>query len=212
MKPLRLVAKSPRIDIIVDMGDGAATVTAGLGGWRTVERIDDIALTDWIGQAPLQQDVPILLDGYPHDSVERELNTLLKLGRDAVGEENVPPVFRMYGPVYFEGKAWVLPENGIELDAASVIRQEDGTLVRQGLTLHCLEYVPADEVKLRGKKRREGIAQHNQPLTYTTRKGDTAAKIAHRLYGDWKRWKDFGPKNGIHDPNRVLPAGRELRL
>jgi hypothetical protein len=212
VREVRIIAQNPDIDISVEMGDGPAMIVSGLGGWQTVDRIDDISITDWVGQAPLQQDVPLLLDGYAKErSVERELNSIFKLGRDAVGEENVPPVFKVFGPVYFEGKSWVLPEGGIELDPSSVIREDDGTLLRQALTLHLLEYVKPDEVKLRKKKRQQHVANHI-PLTYITRKGDTLISIAADVLHDWKRWKEIGQKNNLSDPNRKLPPGKTLNL
>lgn len=212
---LRIVAKDPRIDIWVDMGDGPATITGGLGGWRTVERVDDIALTDWAGQGPLTQDVPVMLDGFAKsEPVEQELKTLFKLGRDVTGNESTPPVFEIAGPIHFPEAHWVLPEGGIELDDASTIRADNGLLLRQALTLHLLEFVDPDEVKLRRKRRhkqRMGISD-NQALTDTTHPGDTLAKIAHREKGSWEKWKEIGQRNGINDPNRVLPKGTELRL
>lgn len=213
MKKVRIIATDPAIDITVPMGDGPATITQGLGGWQVVDRQDDIAATDWTGQEPLVQAVPLLLDGFSKgESVERDLNTIFKLARDVVGDEHIPPIFKVFGPIYFSHKEWVLPDGGIELDSASVIREDDGTLLRQALTLRLLEYVKPDTITIRGKgKQRTGLGKA-RPVSYTTRAGDTLAKIAARIFGDWTRWKEIGRKNGISDPNRVLRAGRVLAL
>ena len=208
---LHIVAKEARLNFWVDMGDGPATITGGLSGWQTVSVVDDTDLTDWVGQGPLTQDIPVLLDGYPDESVERDLKDIFKLGRDPAGR---PPVFEIDGPIHFSEAHWVLPENGIDLDPASTIRSNNGTLLRQALTLHVLEYVPPDQVSRRKKKRhreRFGIAD-NRALTYTTKAGDTLAEIAVREFGSWEKWKLIGPKNGIGDPLRSLPAGRVIRL
>lgn len=219
MKPVRIIAKDPEIDITLPMGASAAKLVGGLGGWEEVERQDDLSVSDWSGQSLLAQDISLLLDDYPHGSIERELNTILKLGRDPNGEEKVPPVFRVYGPVFYPGKAWVLPEGGIDLeegDLETIRRKGDGELQRQEVTLHLMEYRRPDTIKVRrrGKHRdRTGVGP-GRPLTYTTVKGDTLPKIAAKpgILGDWKRWKEIGDKNGIADPHRVLPAGMVLAL
>lgn len=223
MKQVRIVAKDPDIDITLPMGASPAKLVGGLGGWEEVERMDDLSVSDWSGQGLLMQDISLLLDdfhvGHPEGSIEREMNTLLKLGRDPNGEENVPPVFRVYGPVFYPGKAWVLPDGGIDLeegDLETIRRKGDGELQRQEVTLHLMEYRRPDTIKVRGKgkhRKRMGVGP-SQPLTYTTVAGDTLVKIAAKpgIFGDWKRWKEIGDKNGIADPHRVLPVGRVLTI
>jgi hypothetical protein len=224
-REVRIVASNPEINISVPMGEGPATIVGGLGGWREVERQDDISATDWGGQEPLKQDVPLMLDGWGRrESVERELRTLFKLGRDAAGGESVPPVFKVYGPIHFDAftypkMRWVLGAGGIELstDEDEVIRGTDGTLYRQGLTLHLMEYVRADQIKLKGRRGRgrKGPATGGTeapPRTYTTKKDDTLVEIAKRFYGDWTVAKEIGKRNDIGDIHRKLPAGKKLRL
>lgn len=211
MKPVRIVAKNPPIDIEIPMGNGPAYPTGGFGGWVPVDVQDDVSVTDWEGQAPLTEDVPLLLNGYETgESVQREWNTVKKLGRDPNGEETRPPVFVVHGPVDHPGKAWVLGEGGIEVNPASIFTRSDGDYLRIEFTLHLLEYGRPDVIRRRGANRaRVGVGQ---PRTYTTRKGDTLISIAVAIYGNWKRAKEIGDKNGIHDPNRVLPANRILNL
>lgn len=215
MKEAHIRSTDGSIDIKIPMGDGPALITGGLGGWQTIDRQDDIAATDWVGQGPLTQDVPLFLDGYPTgDSVEREWNTVKKLGRDATGNEHVPPVFTVDGPVEYPGKAWVLPEGGIDPDPTSFIRRDDGELLRVAFTLHLLEFVKPDEIRLRGKKKPQiGLAQNVAVGgTYTTRDGDTLHIIAARIFNDASQWKVLSQKNGIADPNRKLPAGKVLKV
>jgi len=217
MKPVRIIAKNPEIDITVPMGDGSSYPTGGLGGWVPVPLADDVAGVDWEGQDGLSQDVRLLLNGVERDEdIEREWNTIEKLGRDANGDERRPPVFFVYGPVEHPGKAWVLPANGIEVvDSEDMRRNGSGELLRREFVLHLLEYISPDVVKDRRRKKRnrQGVADNVAVGgTYTTKAGDTLAKIAAKLYGDWRRWKEIGDKNGLSDPNRVLPAGKRLKL
>jgi hypothetical protein len=215
VKPIKIVAPDPNIEIEVPVGNFGAKLVAGLGGFEEVERQDDVSATDWVGQAALRQDISILLDGYATgDSVERELNTILKLGRDPNGER-VPPVFRVWGPVYYEGKAWVLPADGIDLDGGEIEpirRSGNGELLRQELVLHLLEFNPPDTIRVRGKQHTGVSGNEAIGGTYTTKKGETLHEIAARLFGDWTVWKEKLGGNGISDPNRKLPAGMVLKI
>lgn len=226
MRELRIIAKSRKIDITVPMGDGPATITGGFGGWKPVERLDDIAFSSWEGQEPLTQDVPILLDGWGANpqSIERQLNTLFKLGRDFTGPRSAPPPFKVWGPVYYPKKTWVLGDDGITLGTDDTIRLEDGTVVRQSLTLHMMEFVNPNQIRQDshhsigpGRVVPGGGDSLVFPAevvggTYTTKEGDTLQKIAARLYGEWQQWKAIGRKNGLTDPFAKLPAGMKLIL
>jgi nucleoid-associated protein YgaU len=229
LQEVRIVAKSPRIDIIVPMGDGPAVVTGGLGGWQAVERIDDIAFTTWEGQEPLTQDLPLLLDGNGRTprSVQAELNTLLQLGRSFNHKErSAPPVFKVWGPMQFgEGKNWVLGDGGIELGTDDTWRLDDGTLIRQSLVLHLIEFVNPQVIRRKGSKIALGPGKvvpgggasllfPNEVVggTYTTKVGDTLSSIAAKLYDGWEAWEPIARKNDLTDPNRKLPVGTKLIL
>jgi hypothetical protein len=217
VKAIRFVASDPQVDIEVPVGNFGARLVGGLGGYEEIERQDDVNITDWSGQDSLRQDISVLLDGWAAgDSVERELNTLLKLGRDPNGERR-PPVFKVYGPVYYPGKAWVLPADGVDLSGGEIPpirRRGDGELLRQEVIFHLLEFNKPDEIRLRGKKKAieavgRGIAVGG---TVTVREGDTLHRLAAQLFGDSGEWKELGEKNDIADPNRKLTPGRVLRI
>lgn len=225
MKPIHFRADDPPIDIEVPVGNLGAQLVGGLGGYQEVERQDDVSLTDWSGQEALKQDISILLDGYAKgDSVERELNTILKLGRDPNGER-VPPVFKVFGPVYLPGKSWVLPPDGIDLtggEIETIRRRGDGELLRQEVILHLLEFIPPEQLRLR-KRKKTLKHQRGEPArsggtafpgkSYTVQSGgETLIEISTKLYGTWKEWKAIGERNGIADPHRKLPAGKVLKL
>lgn len=204
MELLHIVCSDPNVDLKVQMGDGPATPSAGLASWEVVERVEGKGITDQIGAPPFQQDVPVFLDGYAKgNSVQRQLKELESLG----GED--PAVFRAFGPIHRSGIRYVY---GGEPDYGEAIRDNDGTLLRQRLTLKLMEFVDPDVIRRRKKHRdRMGIGQA-KALTYTVRAGDTLQKIAAALYGDWKEWKSLGAKNGIRDPYKKLEPGRVLKV
>lgn len=223
MKQVRIISKDPDIDITVDMGNGPATLVGGLGGWEVIQRVNDLSATVWNGQEPLMQDIPVLLDGWEKErSVERELNTLFKLSRDFDNKDReAPPVFKVFGPIHYEGKNWVLPEGGIELNTEDAIRLQDGTLVRQPLTLHLLEYVKPEVIRRRRKPKKHGKLKGGvrdvNPKTKgggrpVTKDGDTLQKVAARHLGDWKRWPELARTSGIKDPFEPLAGGRDLLI
>lgn len=221
MKPYRFVAKNPAIDITIPGGDGPA-IPGGFGGWVTVALQDDIEGVDWEGQPPLTEDVPLLLNGLEENrSVQREWNTVKKLGRDPNGDEHRPPVFRVWGPVDApEGKAWVLPANGIEIiNNEETVKRNDGDYLRVEFVLHLLEYTAPEVIKARRRKRKRKPKAHGPNSgttapgkTYKAHKGDTLEDIAAAIYDDPSRWKEIAAKNNLTDPHKPLPAGRVLRL
>jgi hypothetical protein len=218
VKPIRLVAKDPAIDITIPMGDGAP-VPGGFGGWTTVDLQDAVQGTDWEGQEPLTEDVVLLLDGLDgNDPVDRQWQTVKRLGRPG-GDRERPPVFRVYGPLDApEGKAWVLPAQGIAINEEETIKRDrDGAYLRIEFTLHLLEYNPPEVIA--DRKRRRGVAKKPSDNlvvggTHTV-SGDgprTLWEIAFLLYDDYNRWVEIGNKNGIRSPFLRLPPGKRLKL
>lgn len=194
-----------KIEIKADLGAGPAQITDGYGGWEEIDRPSDLSITHWSGQTPRRMTIPIFLDGYrENDSVQKELDKLLTLGRSRDGDEE-PPVFRVSGPIPFSGERWVM-ESSPEMGES--FRAKDGRLLRQALTLSLMEYVKGDRIKI---KRRKG-------KTYTTKKGDTLLKIARKLEPkdnnkeSIKYAKEIGKLNKIRDIRKKLKAGIKLRL
>lgn len=203
MKRLRLVCDELGVDISVEMGDGPARPVQGLAAWEVIERVEGKGITDRSAVPPFAQEVPILLDGWADDrSVQPQLREIEKLGGLGAG------IFRAFGPIHRPGIRYVL---GAEPSFDGEIRDEDGDrLLRQRMVLTLLEHSPADRLRTRG---RIGIGPAIAVGgTYTTKQGDTLSSIAAKLYRDASQWRKLGNKNDIHDPFRVLPAGRVLRV
>jgi phage tail protein X len=214
---LRILAPSVNVDLKVLMGAGAATPTGGIGGWTQEERPDAKNLTEWKGNSTVTQDIPILINGFMDgNNVQGQANDIIALGRNPEDDE-VPPVFRMFGAIWFPWFAWVL--EGIswgEEPGDEVIRDTDTTLLRQELTLHVAEFEDPDQIRIKRIRHAFGVGKGggvNAPGNiYIVHKGDTIASIAAKVYGDRSVWKVLAKKNGIRDPNAELKPGREIKL
>lgn len=182
--------------------------TDGLGGWQEVARPRRESLTEYVGHGVGKLDLPLMLDGFPHTSVQADLDWLDDLGRRA---GNQSPVFKVTGPVYLSGNLFVMasaPDFG-----AFERRMSDGALVRQEITLHCWKYIAADVTisSSPAKKHAGSSSSGSHPKTYTVRSGDTLLTIAAKVYHDAAKWHQIASANRLRDPN-YLKAGQVLKL
>ena len=207
MTRARRVAGNTGETVIFQMGDGPAQITQGFGGmWETVSRSQKVAITRFVGADPIGQDVPIFLDGFREDrSVQRHLNRLLR--QSVPRNRDAPTVWRIFGPIHYPKKLWVLAD----IEFGDAIRDPVRGLVRQAATLKLLEYVPPDRIKVKRRRTVEPIGKKN---VYKSRKGDTLRSIARRKYGNGSLAKQLGKaqKKPIRDVGKRLEPGTKIRL
>lgn len=182
--------------------------TDGLGGWTEVTRPHRESLTEYTGPAVDKLDVPIICDGFPNTSVQSDVDWLVELGRRD-GEQS--PVFRVTGPIWMSGAAFVLSS----MEWGDFYRRDtDGHLVRQHLILHCWRYVATDTLITSAAKhhqQRHGKGHH--PKTYVVHHGDTLRSIANKFYGDPSKWHQIADANHMSiAANHHLKPGRTLKL
>jgi phage tail protein X len=209
---IHIVSKEADVDLEILMGEGAATLTGGIGGWETEGRPDAIGVSKWTGGDPITQDIPVLLNGYiKGNSIQGQMNELARLGRNTTNDEE-PPLFQMFGPINYPQLDWVLES----IEWGEVERDDDRSLLRQAAVLKVIEFRDGEDLKVRnrrkGKKKRSNGGTTAPGSSYTTRKGDTLASIAANLYGDRSVWKKIADKNGLRDPNKELKPGTKLKL
>lgn len=51
-----------------------------------------------------------------------------------------------------------------------------------------------------------GLPQMNSKLAYVVEAGDTLGKIATKIYGDQKRWRDIANLSNMSNPNHIYPG------
>jgi hypothetical protein len=210
MKPeVRLFSRG-KFDFTVPLGGGPAVLSGGSPNWEEVARSNRVAMTDYRGQTLIRVDVPVLLDGWPHDSVEDEVEQILKLCRGREGQR--PPDFTASGPIPYSGTRFVmeLPEWGDGLRSAP-FRGRGGELVRQELTLKLLQFIDPDTVRFR-RINRMGVGKGKPVQTTVLHDGETLLRVSTRMYGNPNRAGEIGKLNGINDTRRKLQAGRRLSL
>jgi hypothetical protein len=208
---IRLAAVSKPIDIEVQPGDGAAAPTAGRSGYEVVQRHKKKGMTSFVGVEPLQQDVPIFVDGLVDGrSVERIWEQIMALGGGTV--------FRAYGPVELPGHRHVF---AADPEINEQVKDSEGRRIRFKMVLKLMEFVPADQVG-EHQKRHTPKHQRGEPAktggtafpghSYTTTQGQTLIDVAKLLYGNWEMARAIGEKNDIADVHKKLAAGTKLKL
>jgi LysM repeat protein len=209
------VVKSDKIrPVYALLGFGAAVASSG-GGWVSVSRPKRVGFTVWNGQDPYQMNIQILFDGLQNDSsVEGDYEALRRIMRVPVGAAGAPSPCLLAGAVPLTQVRWVL--QAIDQDASSIIRRQDGQLVRVAVTVSLLEYVEADvAVALKPSPAKAAVSRKPKQApsvrSYTVVSGDTLSRIAQKLLGSYSRYPEIAELNGLRDPNRIFP-GQVLKL
>ena len=160
-----------------------------LGGgnpmWNVIERAKRQPITSWNGRELFAVELPILLDGWAaRTSVEASLSFLRRLlvaandkGLDQGLVVNINGTGLMEIPRRdIRTMDFVAVELGVDND--SVIRADDGTLLRVIVTLTLQEYVASPDVSVHSSL--TNAAASKRVIRVMVRKGDTYASISSR--------------------------------
>jgi hypothetical protein len=177
-------------------GMSAPKVNGGYGGWEEVSRPRKVGLTEWRGRSPFRLALPLLIEGFPTDSVEVACSTLERMALPGAASEP-PQVTIQKGAVPHSDLIWVIES----LDWGDMVIYGDNNRVRQDVTVNLLQYVKADRLNVKG-----GANPGTHPTTYTVKKGDNLRKAAVAVYGDPGKAKTLQQANGIRDPNNLTPG------
>lgn len=155
--------------------------------WRTAQ-------SQWVGQAPGELTLPLVLDAYPTGSIEDDWSTLETMARPVrAGRSNGPPSpLQVSGTVPGTNRWWqitgILPGDAIWMPG--------GYRARQHVTLTLTQWLPVGASDTRGRENQRtatGAKKKRQPVA--VKKGDTLETIARRELGTAKRWKDIAELN-----------------
>lgn len=210
--PVQNISWNSGIGFELEPGDGPAQITSGFGSiWETLSRPQKKAIVRFVGQDPIGIDVPVFFDGFPEGrSIESQLDTLIWSALPKEGDEGMYPgtVFRVFGPIPFPGKRYVIAD--IEWPADGTIISDNGHIQRQAAVLKLIEYVPADGAKVK-RKRRLAIGSFRQNTIEVITDKETWRSLAARYGGSAKEWAKANG-NKPRDVAKKLKKGRTVRV
>jgi len=206
---IELRAPSRGLVFLARLGEGSATPSGGVGGWEALPRPRRRPLTVWRGTPdPQRLSIPVLIDGWPNNSVEDECNTLMVMG-GLHGSDRKPPELVLRGGVPYNvdrrpNLKWVIES----LEWGAYTRRDgDDARVRQAVTINLMVPEEDDQIK-RLKPRRGGDRIH----TVTAPKGSTYEKIAAKYLGAKRYGGKLAKFNGGRSPDVAFDKPRRVKL
>lgn len=208
--------KGRGFDFSCYLGNGRAKIVAGGAEYEAQKRPNADAATLFTGNGLLMVDVPVLFDGWgppgKRNDIGPHVDQVMAL---AFGKgKRPPPSFIATGPLPGSGGRFkmALPE---ELDDPKPQVGPEGTLYRQALLLHLVEYndpgaIGWKTVPVLGKSRNGGTTAPPNSVKLT--QSETLLQVAARVYGDPSAADEIGRANGIKDLRKKLKAGTRLKL
>lgn len=193
----------------VDLGEGGPRIVTTDTGWTTKSRPFNVGFSEWGGNEPVAQEVPIRIDGFKRNrSIEFDLDHLRIIAGIGTGDRDgyAPSAVKIDGPIHFSSKRWIIV--GIE-EGESIRSAGNGQVIRWTGTLQIVEFINPAQIRLRRKKRPRFVN-----LRHIAREGDTLLKIAIEHYDDKSMWRKIGlaQKPPIRDPRRKIKPGRRIIL
>lgn len=190
------------------LGDGTPTPSGAVGGWEVVGRPRRRPLTLWRGTPdPIRLTIPMMLDGWPRESVEQECQTLMVMG-GLDGKDREPPELVLDGPLLYSvdrrpNWRWVIES----LEWGEALRRDDGARVRQIVTVNLL--VPEDDDRIKRLKPRKG---GDRAHTVHAPKGSTYEKLAAHYLGSKRYGGKLAHLNGARSPDHPFDKPRKVKL
>lgn len=175
---LHIFALTIQAQVTAMMDQVGAHLTGGYGNWSPVPVPRGVPFTQWTGRSLYTMDVGLLLDGWTKQrSVEKDIAKLEQMA-SRPGAQATPPPIRIVGAVPHAWRTWVI--TGIDWGDALRSRRT-GERLRQGLTLHLMEY--QDETTV--------AALPPPPRKHRVVKTDDCKKLAAHYLGKSSRWPDI---------------------
>jgi hypothetical protein len=218
----------PSLTVLCELGDGYPRVTQGYGGFETVARQQDVALTPWRGFDPLAIELPLWIDdltgGRSVEPVVDVLEALAGRGRRRTrtpdGGYVKPPAVIVHTGGVMPYDAHAFPDmrwsvNALDFDDEETITNDAGNRIRVPVTVTLLQRVEPARLQSASMRALAQRQQNNKKgrgaRRYTARKGDTAMSIARGQLGDAGRYVEILKLNGLRDP-RAIREGAVLKI
>jgi hypothetical protein len=200
-----ITCDDPPMAVTALVGESSPRISGGVGGWESVARPHQTAMTVWNGVEPFELELELVLDRFATGTSIEVL--LRRLTAVAGGDPEVEPgVVQVLGIPSLPADRWVISE--LELGDGAIRRSSDFARVRQPITVTLLEYVPPTYLRLR---RRALQGTRGKTKVVTVKHGDTPARIARRLHCKWTAIRELNP-GVVRKANQNLRDGSKIRV
>jgi hypothetical protein len=189
------------------------------GGIQTIDRPLQKAATQFYDVSPREYKLELILGGAANpESIEPQC-AIVDSWTDPQGGQTQPPVLAMRGPVSAQAAARYWWVNDLSFDEDRVIRDPNTEArTQQFISIDLIEYIPTTASVLThlspAQAAQLALAASGSSASrrvYVTKQGDTLAKIAARVLGNFALANQIAQLNGIRDP-RSVAAGTRLVL
>ena len=192
---------------------------AGSGGWQIVDRPRLVGATQWFDRAPMQLQLPLVIDsrtlfGNDTTSIEPYCLTVDQWQSKVPGTQQ-PPVFAISGPVPGIQHQWVMQKVAFN---EAIRDSQVGYRVQQKISMTLYEYnsplytVMGSPTPAQLANDWLAVAESAQSyVLYTVGAGDNLATIASALLNNYARWPEIAQLNSIRDPNNIS-VGQVLKI
>jgi nucleoid-associated protein YgaU len=211
----------PELSIFTDLGSAYPTWTGGFGGFESVPRPKQVAITKWNGFDLAAFDVDLLFDNLEAgESVERAcaiLEVMGGRGGDGIQRRGHPPLLIVDTAGVMSADAHAFPDarwvvNDLDWHPDETITNKAGNRIYALVTVSLLQY----NTDLRLRTQADKIARVTGPSqvvrTVQAKPGDTLQSIARRYLGDAGKWVQLQKLNQqVRDP-RKLKTGQTIRV
>lgn len=194
-----LACGDPAITFVALLNTDGGRPTGGGPRHDAVERMLRTSVPEYKGEDPLQMSLAVILDGWrTRRSVQTDLDLLYRLTEKRPSSNHLP-VIRLFGPVPFTDRRWTIDGTIQWDDDPEPIRDGQGNLLRQALTVPLLERV-TDSLLHSSivKSRRSGSGARNGPHYTVVRAGENdLGDVSKRLYGTRARRGELAQANNL---------------
>ncbi len=211
----------PELSIFTDLGSAYPTWTAGFGGFESVARPKQVAITKWNGFDLAAFDVDLLFDNVASGtSVERAcaiLEVMGGRGGDGIRKYGHPPLLVIDTAGVMSADAHAFPDsrwvvNDLDWHPDETITNHAGNRIYALVTVSLLQYNTDSRLRTQADKVARVTGPSTAVRTVKAKTGDTLQTIARRYLGDAGKWvllQKLNPR--VRDP-RKLKTGQNIRV
>ena len=193
---------------------GTPDYSPSVGGWETVDRFGDAAVSWWKTRPLATLSLPCLLNIEVTGPVEAALSMLELIGQPRAGRD--PSRVKVRGDVPPSAATatatWRL--DAMKYGERSYRTDNDQLLLWQELTLDLTQHAAGKIAAVGGMKTRNRSGARTRRVV-NARQGDTLRTIALRELGssnDWKQLRAWNKKLARTDPDALLAVGLKVTI